>query len=253
MVARLPPSFKTYYEPFLGGGAVLLALEPERARASDLNAELMNVFAVVKDPWLLKGLVHRLRELGPADEQTYYKVRAARPRSLEAQAARTIYLNKTTFNGLYRVNARGEFNAPYGHCDGRGVFDEAALWATHEALRGTTLRCERWQNALARAKRGDAVYLDPPYDGAYGGYTVVGFGEADQRALVDATVELGKRGVAVVLSSSDTPLMRELCCGRRELLVERLSARRSVSPKGDERGPAAELIVTTKHKRRGEV
>jgi len=162
------------------------------------------------------------------------------------RAARTIFLNHTCYNGLYRLNSRGQFNVPYGKWSRPPrVFAEANLWACHRALQGVELRCEGFEACIEQARAGDFVYLDPPYDplsatSSFTTYTGVEFRERDQERLAEAFRELDARGCLVLLSNSATPLIRRLYRGFR---VDTLLAARAISSKADGRGKVEELAV----------
>ena len=182
----------TYFEPFLGGGAVFFALQPGLAVVSDTNRDLVHMYQVV---WTSReALMGALDELQKyvLDSERYYAIRSQEPASLSAvaAAARFLYLNKTCYNGLYRVNRRGQFNVPFGRYRiPPRLYDRANLLASSEALRRATVLCVDYHEALREAKAGDIVYLDPPYHplsatANFTGYTALAFGEGNQRALV---------------------------------------------------------------------
>lgn len=261
ILPRLPKKIGTYYEPFLGGGAVFFALVAEGHRATngpdaitrferavvgDTNEELMNVYAQIRDAagTLLVYLDHDIKQ----DEKTYYQIRAQDPRSLPPtmRAARTIYLNKVGFNGIYRVNRKGAFNVPWGKQEGRALFDEANFLGCSLALQCATLVSFDFEKTVASAKKGDAVYFDSPYVPAsetanFVAYTAGGFSENDQIRLRNVAKRLVDRGVHVLLSNSDTPLVRKLYTGFK---VDRVEAPRRVNSKGDKRGNVGELLIS---------
>ncbi len=208
----------------------------------------MNVYAMIrKSPTMLM----RFLELGHAqDEKSYYKIRAQDPHKLRplARAARTLYLNKTGFNGLYRVNRKGGFNVPWGRQEGRAIFEEANILACANALLDTQLVALDFERAVAGAKRGDVCYLDCPYfpvsDIAnFTTYTSGGFTLVDQERLRDVAKKLDARGVRVLLSNSDTPLTRKLYKGFK---IEEVQAPRRVNSKGGKRGNVGELLISGK-------
>jgi DNA adenine methylase len=169
---------RRYVEPFLGGGAMFFALCPERALLADLNKELIDVFRTVRDE--VDSVIKALRPL-KNNEDTYYAIRASKPRNAAMKAARFIYLNKTCFNGLYRVNTRGEFNVPFGRHGAQLVIcDERQLRAASEALAATDFDSADFGATVRRARAGDLVYFDPPYTTAH---TNNGFIEYNQRVF----------------------------------------------------------------------
>jgi DNA adenine methylase len=250
ILPRLPKKIKTYYEPFVGGGAVFFALAAEgrfeRAVIGDANEELMNVYAMIS---MYPTHLTRFLSDFAQDEKTYYKIRAQDPAtlSLRDRAARTIYLNKVGFNGLYRVNRKGGFNVPWGRQEGRTLFDEENIVACSTALRDlTTLASLDFENTVFPARRGDAIYYDPPYlpvstTANFTSYTAGGFTLNDQERLRDNAMALVKRGVHVLLSNSDTPLVRKLYKGFK---IEEVQAPRRVNSKGSKRGNVGELLIS---------
>jgi DNA adenine methylase len=250
ILPRLPAKIGTYYEPFVGGGAVFFALAAEgrfkRAVIGDVNEELMNVYAAIqRDPQALMGFFIR----GHAqDEKSYYKIRAQDPNELAAlaRAARTIYLNKVGFNGLYRVNKKGVFNVPWGRQENRKLFDDENILACSEALARAALAVLSFEQTVLPAKRGDVVYMDPPYlpvspTANFTTYTSSGFDLSDQERLRDVANKLVAKGVHVLLSNSDTPLTRKLYRGFK---IEEVQAPRRVNSKGGKRGNVGELLIS---------
>jgi DNA adenine methylase len=253
ILPRLPAKINTYYEPFVGGGAVFFALAAEgrfkRAVIGDANEELMNVYDMIR-----RRPTHLMRclESGHAqNEKAYYKIRAQDPETLSFRdrAARTLYLNKVGFNGLYRVNKKGGFNVPWGRQEGRAIFDEENILACSVALRETVLTVIDFSMTVAPAKRGDVCYFDSPYfpvsvTSNFTTYTAGGFGLADQTRLRDVAAALVKRGVHVLLSNADTPLVRKLYRGFK---IEEVQAPRRVNSKASKRGNVGELLISGRH------
>ena len=250
ILPRLPAKINTYYEPFLGGGAVFFALASDqrfkRAAIGDANEELMNLYAQIRDnPSSLMGFNF------DQDEKSFYRIRAQDPATLPplARAARTIYLNKVGFNGLYRVNRKGVFNVPWGKQEGRSIFDEANILACSAALQQAALLAIDFEMATVPAKRGDVAYFDPPYWPAsatanFTAYAAGGFGPKDQERLRDVAKKLHARGVYVLLSNSDTPFVRDLYS---DFKIESVQAPRRVNSKGDKRGNVGELLISGKN------
>jgi DNA adenine methylase len=250
IVSHLPDHIATYYEPFLGGGAVFFEMAREKrfvkAVLSDLNPELMNCYRVVKEDVddLLKAL--RRPEYVYAKE-AYLKVRAVKPSEIGPveRAARFVYLNRTCFNGLYRENLDGEFNVPFGRYENPVIVDEPALRAASEALQSATLACCGFESALSGAVPGDAAYLDPPYlpiskTSSFTAYNKGGFGEEGHRRLASEFTRLWRAGIPVVLSNSSAPLALELYKGFETL---KLTGSRSVGGPASYRKPVKEIIV----------
>jgi DNA adenine methylase len=245
ILRRFPPVFRRYHEPFLGGGAVFFAVGPARAALSDINPDLVATYTALRDE--PERVIRELLQ-HQASEEHYYRVRAQAPAllSVAAAAARTIYLNRTCFNGLYRVNKKGEFNVPYGRYENPTLCDAENLRLVSLALHDVDIAHADALSVGTRAQRGDLVYFDPPYDplsptASFTSYAKGGFGKNEQAELADTFRRLAERGVSVVLSNSDTPLIRELYKGFR---IDQVYARRAINSRADRRGHVAEVIVT---------
>lgn len=249
-----PKSFKRYFEPFAGSAAVFFHLARQRdsfpAMLVDLNQELINCFVVVRDR--LDELVPMLRQHEQKHNEThYYKVRLVQPDSLGMidRAARFIYLNKTCYNGLYRVNSHGKFNVPIGSYVNPKIFDGENLRAVSTTLSDVSLVSGHFSVVLGSARRGDFIYFDPPYyteSSGFTGYAVAASGKADFSAidhmmLKNDVDELVKRGCHVVVSNSDTRFIRRLYKGYEQHGVE---ARRFINCNGSGRQPVKELVIT---------
>ena len=241
-------SVSRYLEPFLGSGAVFFhvkgLLQPTRALLTDTNAELIDTFLAVRDE--VDNLIELLRQHTKQHcESYYYEVRTQSPSTPVARAARVIYLNKTGFNGLYRVNSRGLFNVPYGHRANPTILSEALLRAASVALRNAELHARDFRDLFAVARKDDFIYLDPPYQpisktAKFTSYTSGSFGENDQRDLAALYAKLDRRGCLLMLSNSDTPLVRELYA---DFCIHQVSARRMINSDGEKRGPVSEVVV----------
>jgi DNA adenine methylase len=250
IVARVPASFGGYHEPFIGGGAVFFALAAGGrlgggASLSDVNPNLVETWRAIRDD--VEGVI---AALGPHvnEAEHFYRVRALEPGALTlaARAARVIYLNKTGFNGLYRENRSGRFNVPFGRYANPTICDAPNLRAVSKALQGVSIEVRDFRSVLERAVPGDFVYFDPPYvplssTASFTAYSRGGgFGPEEQRALRDVFAELAARGVHVLLSNSDVPIVRELYRGFR---IEQVWARRPINSNPDARGAVAEVLV----------
>lgn len=257
IVAAAPPGFVRYHEPFLGAGAVFFAVAQSRAAIpaslSDANAELVETFTVVRDA--LPDLEERLRALADAygastpEEQRdfYYAQRGCKPQDAAGRAARFIFLNRTCYNGLYRVNASGGFNVPHGRYKRPRIYDEVVLAAASAALQRADLAAWDFAEACAVAKRGDFVYLDPPYQplsatASFTSYTSADFGAEQQLRLRDAFDDLTRRGVAAMLSNSHHPAIRQLY-GGRGFGWEVVEMSRAINSKAAGRASVAEVLV----------
>lgn len=244
-----PERIEKYYEPFAGGAAVFFALVShrkfERARLTDMNSDLIHVYTTLRDD--VDSVIvelQKLLDLGHSEE-VYYKVRAKRPTKASARAARLIYLNRTGYNGLYRVNRSGEFNVPFGRYKKPRILDPERLHAAAIALQGVELAVEDFEVSCKAAKRGDFVYFDPPYvpvskTSSFAAYHSVAFTLAEHERLAKTFARLAKRGVSTLLSNSDTPETRELYTSFDTKTVQ---ATRAINSNGARRGKVPELLV----------
>jgi DNA adenine methylase len=255
-----PDRIEKYYEPFAGGAAVFFALASrckfERAKLTDMNADLIRVYVELRDN--ADAVISELEKLAARglNKETYYEVReelrAKRPRKDAARAARLIYLNRTGYNGLYRVNSSGEFNVPYGSYKNPRILDPPRLRSAAEALQGVELAVEDFEASCKKAKRGDFVYFDPPYvpvskTASFAAYHSVAFTSAEHARLAEAFARLSKRGVKTLLSNSDTPETRALY---REFDTHTVHATRAINSNASRRGTVPELLVHSEpHKR----
>ncbi|MFN8557595.1 MAG: DNA adenine methylase [Dehalococcoidia bacterium] len=254
LLALAPRRFATYYEPFLGGATYFLSLASRvamrRAVLADANAELMQLYEAVRD--MPDAVMAELDVLQPhaADEQFFYRLRATPPDSLApaARAARFIYLNKTCYNGLYRVNRKGQFNVPFGRYPTRpSLYSPENLRRVALLLRRADLRCGDFGETLAGAGPGDFIYLDPPYapltpTASFTRYTRGAFGEDDQRRLAATMHDLTARGCKALLSNSETPLIRELY-GGGPYRIDVVYAPRNINSDPTRRHKIAELAI----------
>ncbi|GAB4327930.1 MAG: DNA adenine methylase [Dehalococcoidia bacterium] len=258
VVAGAPKGFSRYHEPFVGGGAVFFAMTAARpglpATLSDSNAELINAYVAVRDHpdaliAVLRPIAEAYRALDSRGRRDfYYAQRACEPSDPVARAARLIFLNKTGYNGLYRVNRSGKFNVPHGRYTDPRILDEPGLRGASVALQGVEVQCTDFADACERALPGDLVYLDPPYHplsatARFTSYTQDSFGPDEQRRLRDVFDSLTRRGVAAMLSNSDHPVIAELY-GGRGYTIERVPMTRAINSKGDRRAPIDELLIT---------
>ncbi|HVV84225.1 MAG TPA: DNA adenine methylase [Kofleriaceae bacterium] len=249
LVLRLPPRHERYFEPFAGGAALFFHLAPARAVLADLNPDLIAMYqAVAADP---AGLIRRLGLHRDAHDQAhYYQVRERwndRSVSWSAidRAAAFVYLNRTCFNGLWRVNRSGAFNVPMGRYTNPLICDPDGLGAAAAVLARADVRCADYRRAVADAGPGDLVYFDPPYDpltptANFTSYTGDGFGPAQQAELADTVRALAARGCHVLVSNSDTPRVRALYKGLR---IDRVRCPRAINSDAARRGEVDEVIV----------
>lgn len=248
---------RPWVEPFLGGASMFLETGPARALLSDVNEELILTYrTVASSSALVVERIHRLAE-GHCEEE-YYRVRAMDWRELDPvdAAARMVYLNRTGFNGLYRVNRKGGFNVPYGG-DWRGdslttprLADAIRAFGERIGAEGVELRASDWREALEEAPDGSAVFLDPPYlpvskTANFTKYAAGGFGVDEHRDMAEHVERMRSRGCVVVLTNSVHPLIRELYEGREGYSVEEAAVSRTVAPKRGSRR-SADLVVVAR-------
>jgi DNA adenine methylase len=244
LLKHVPEKFGTYHEPFVGGGALFFALQPECAVISDVNLRLIRTYRAVRDD--VETLIAELKKCR-YDEKFYYKMRE---RPIDAGtdvevAAWFIYLNKTGFNGLYRVNSKGGFNVPFGRYTNPTICDAENLRACSRALQHASILHQRFNNT--KAKRGDFIYCDPPYapvskvgdTKSFTAYSRDGFTGEDQVDLARLARKLKREGVRVLLTNS--PVARLFY---KNFKIREVDARRSVNSSATGRGAVKELIIT---------
>lgn len=247
----LPKRISSYCEPFLGGGAVFFSIQPKKAVVNDLNQDLMLVYETIRDD--VDALISSLQ----THENTadyYYMMRdmdrdkkAYSALSRVEKASRLLYLNKTCFNGLFRVNSSGEFNTPFGHYKNPNIVNEPVLRAVSQYFSASSITfcSEDFSQTLERIGKGAFVYLDPPYDPLSGtanftGYNQGGFGRAEQIRLKEACDRLTKRGVKFMLSNSATDFIRELYQAYDVTVVK---AKRAINANARKRGAVEEVLI----------
>jgi len=241
-----------YFEPFVGGGAVFFDLLPDRAYLSDLNNELVITYNVIKND--VESLIKSLKKY--KDNKNYFlKIRAQDPEKLSDLnvASRFIYLNRTCFNGMYRVNSHGKFNVPFGKHTNPLICDEINLRKISEALKHVEIKKQDYKIVLKKAKKGDFVYFDPPYypvsqTSSFTSYTKDSFLEKEQIELRDTFAELTKRGCFVMLSNSDTPFINkiysEIKIKNKLIRINKVYAGRMINSKASGRGKITEVLIT---------
>jgi DNA adenine methylase len=244
---HFPPagSYRRYFEPFVGSAAVFFHLQPENSHLFDVNPRLIEVYEAVRDH--VEDLIAVLK--GHRNEKDhFYAVRAQAENDLSPveRAARFIFLNKTCYNGLYRVNRQGQFNVPFGRYTNPKICDETGLRIASGALQAARLRVADFAILLDLVQAGDLIYFDPPYEplsatSSFTSYTSGGFSSEDQRRLAAVYRELDRRGCLLMLSNSSAPLIFELY---QDYRVHKISARRAINSKPGGRGQIVELLVT---------
>lgn len=240
----------SYFEPFVGGGAVFFDLLPRKAFLSDLNAELVTTYNVIKNN--VEGLILALNK-HEYDKEYFLKIRAQDQKQLSdiEIAARFIYLNRTCFNGMYRVNSKGGFNVPFGKYINPQICDEQNLRRVSKALVDVEIRHEDYKEVLKKAVKGDFVYFDPPYypvskTSSFTSYTAESFLDKEQTELRDVFLELSNRGCYVMLSNSDTPFINNIYSEivNKGIKITKVSAGRAINSKASGRGKVSEVLVT---------
>ena len=246
-IPYFPKKFKTYYEPFLGGGAIFFYLNPQLAVLTDINAELVNTYRCVKnnvEELILLLKEHQLKH----SKEYYYGVRQGNGITPIEKAARLIYLNKTCFNGLYRENSKGEFNVPIGKYKNPKICNAALLRSVSAALQPTQIDVRPFEDILKYASSSDDfVYFDPPYyplspTSNFTAYSRYSFSEDDQIRLKEVFAELAGRDVKVMLSNSDSQFIRELY---KDFNIHSISASRLINSNAMKRGKITEVLITS--------
>ena len=250
----LPDKYNIYYEPFVGGGAVFFELAPKKAVLNDYNRELMNVFECIKDEVKFEKMCSELNHHEANHSEKYYYELRDKDRDKTKfnkmadykRAARTIYLNKACFNGLYRVNAKNEFNVPFGKKNKVNTYGGQNLGIVHCILNFNDIKllsCD-FEEAVKSAKKGDFIYFVPPYDSdtsTFNSYTEDGFGKEEQKRLAKLFKKLDEKGCYLMLSNHNTKLVNELY-GKFNIHV--ITAKRNISANGKKRGKIEEVIIT---------
>lgn len=250
LIARLPEKFGRYYEPFAGGAALFFRVAPKSAVLSDFNPDLINLYKTLASD--VGAVIKRLAYHRTHHSEThYYEMREKwnqdRPTWAAAErAAAFIYLNKTCFNGLWRVNRAGDFNVPIGRYTDPPICVPEALRAASDVLARADLACGDYRTAVASATRGDFLYFDPPYDPVtptanFTSYTSNVFGPDQQKELAETARMLVARGCKVMLSNSDTPFIRSIYKG---FTIDRVKCARAINSNAAKRGDVDEVIVT---------
>lgn len=254
LISLVPEDFKTYYEPFVGGGAMLYELQPKKAVINDYNTELMNVYECIKDENKFANMCSELNKHETNHSEDYYYEIRDLDRDKKKfnkladykRAARTIYLNKACFNGLYRVNSKNEFNVPSGKKNKVNTYDGPNLGIIHCLLNFNDIKLlsTDFEEAVKNAKKGDFIYFDPPYDSdtsTFNSYTENGFGKEEQKRLAEVFKDLDKRGCYVMLSNYNTKLIKELY---KDFNFNYVEAQRNIGASSKNRGKVEEVIIT---------
>lgn len=252
--ANLPKQWdknsKFYFEPFIGGGAMFFDLQPPRATISDRNPELINCYEVIRNA--VDELIEELKK-HKSEESYYYNLRdwdrndILRTKSPVESAARIIFLNKTCYNGLFRVNSSGQFNVPFGRYSNPNILDVSVLKAVSEYLQSSKINIfnQDFQAAVQDAQEGDFIYFDPPYDpvsstASFTSYYTNKFNKDEQVRLKETVDELNHRGCHILLSNAYTDFIRDLYSDYQQVKV---LATRSINSVATKRGSVEEILI----------
>lgn len=249
LVSRIPDRFSRYFEPFVGGGALFFHYSPKQSTLIDINEELTNAYKVIK--YKTDELIADLRQ-HIYEKDYYYQIRNVdRTEEYKSwsdirRASRLIYLNKTCFNGLYRVNSKGEFNTPMGRYKKPKIVDETNLRACSQALQKAEIISGSFLEVEERVGSNDFVYFDPPYAGLnatsnFTGYSQKGFDKKMQLSLRNLCDRLNRKGVRFMVSNSNTSLILDLY---QDYKIDFVYATRAINSKANKRGKIPEVIVT---------
>lgn len=248
LLKNMPNSYNRYFEPFIGGGALFFELQPQNGYISDKNEELINLYSVVRDD--VYNLIADLNE-HEISKEYFLKIRNLDRTEIYnklsniQKASRFVYLNRTCFNGMYRVNSQGQFNVPFGNYKNPKIVDAENLINCSKLLKNTEICCADFSKILNKVQKGDFVYFDPPYvplneTSSFTSYTKDGFDLDMQFKLRDVCDELDSRGVMFMLSNSDTKLVNELYSN---YVIKKVFASRAINANGNGRGKITEILV----------
>jgi DNA adenine methylase len=254
METLLPKKFNTYFEPFVGGGAVFFNLQPKKGNINDINHTLITAYSCIKEEpkkviSSLKKLEKQFIEKDTGGRKKFYYSLREKYNTLKVddfnRAIYFLFFNKTAFNGVYRENSKGGFNVPMGSYKNPKIVDEENILAVSESLKNTKITCGSFYDAVKKAKSGDFVYFDPPYHplsetSSFTSYHKDDFSKDDQIKLRDLFVELDKRGVYVMLSNSSAPFIKEIYSKYKQIPVY---ANRMINSKSDKRGKISEVVI----------
>lgn len=248
LLKNMPETYNRYFEPFIGGGALFFELQPQNGYISDMNEELINLYSVARDD--VYNLIDDLNK-HEISKEYFLKIRnldrTEKYNKLSdiQKASRFIYLNRTCFNGMYRVNSQGQFNVPFGNYKNPRIVDAENLINCSNLLKNTEICCADFSEILNKVQKGDFVYFDPPYvplneTSSFTSYTKDGFDLDMQFKLRDVCDELDSMGVMFMLSNSDTKLVNELYSNYE---IKKVFASRAINANGNGRGKITEVLV----------
>jgi len=252
---NLPESFGTYYEPFLGGGALLFHIltdkNGQKCSISDLNSDLVLAYTTIRDrvDSLIASLKNHEKNYQKDSASYYYSIRESNPRSEIEKTSRLIFLNRTCFNGLYRVNSKGKFNVPLGKYSNPNIVNEENLYAVSSILQSSriSIKCRDFEAVLRDAKKGDLIYFDPPYQPTsatanFTSYTNKDFTYDDLTRLAELCLKLDSRGCNVLLSNSDSKEVADIFA-KNTWKITRIEANRSINSNSKKRTGHFELLI----------
>ena len=252
---NLPESFGSYFEPFLGGGALLFNMLTENKKQkciiSDLNSDLVLAYATIRDRVddLISSLKQHEKYYQKDSKPYYYSIRESNPKDEIEKTSRLLFLNRTCFNGLYRVNSKGKFNVPLGKYTNPNIVNEENLRSVSNILQASrvSIECRDFEAVLRTAKKGDLVYFDPPYQpvsetAKFTSYTSKNFSYDDLNRLVDLCINLDEKGCKVLLSNSDSKEVSDLF-SKKPWNVSRIQANRSINSNSKKRTGHFELLI----------
>ena len=252
---NIPESFGTYYEPFLGGGALLFHIltdkNGQKCSISDLNSDLVLAYTTIRDrvDSLIASLKNHEKNYQKNSESYYYSIRESNPRSEIEKTSRLIFLNRTCFNGLYRVNSKGKFNVPLGKYSNPNIVNEENLRAVSHILQSSriSIKCRDFEAVLRDAKKGDLIYFDPPYQPVsatanFTSYTNKDFTYDDLTRLAELCLKLDSRGCNVLLSNSDSKEVADIFA-TNPWKITRIEANRSINSNSKKRTGHFELLI----------
>jgi len=248
LLQNLPENYNRYFEPFIGGGALFFELQPENAYISDVNEELINLYRVIQND--VETLIEELAK-HQVNKEYFLEIReidrtpAYKKWTNVQKASRFIYMNRTCFNGLYRVNSQGQFNVPFGNYSNPRIIDENNLYNCSDLLKNTQIECKSFTATLDEVKKGDFVYFDPPYaplneTSNFTSYTKEGFDGNMQIQLKEVCDELNSKGVYFLLSNSDIENVHKLYS---EYTIKKVFASRQINANASGRGKITEVLV----------
>jgi len=247
--------YTTYYEPFVGGGAILFYLQPKKAVINDYNEELINCYKCIKNDY--DALIEKLEEFETKNnEKDFYDIRAWDRKDIYEKfsdiekSARLIYLNRTCYNGLFRLNSAGQFNAPFGKYVNPNICNKPILKSLHDYFTNNDIifRSGDFEDACKDVPKGALVYFDPPYDQFesqvnFVGYTENGFTQEDQKRLKNLCDRLVDKGCTVIISNSATGFIKDLYNDKTRYVIHTLMAKRNINSNGNKRGEIQEVLI----------